>query len=1523
MLGKCLFYCALFLLFASFVFAQTQNLPDLVITNAIVGLGRTPNDLRADAVVQNIGAATANSVISLQAKLFKDGVYVPNKDILTGINVNIGANSAYQVFAGDFTNLDLGNYKVKLFVDNQNIITELDENNNFADTNSMLIPVPAQNLPDLIVEEIKLQDNTGAEISSLLVGQKPQGISAKIKNIGATDVSAPYFITFYYVDSSNSNNDWQQEVFSNVPIRSGAFANVDIIFDKTILNAGQHIFKVVVDYASQPSNQNMVPEFNENNNELSKIYMASASTQDLPDLIVESIKIKDANDNIFPSTAFPDVIIGQEVSVFSTIKNVGAAQVNAQFPVTFYYTDNSAIRNYWWKEERSPTLLQPGQSVSTIPLRQVIADAGPHTFKTIADYVDTASTLQGNIVQESNENNNENSVVFNAIQRTPTPAQPSIIVDYSINNEVLFEVFQSNRLIMPAGVFGFLQLADSSRPGWAQFGVNSPRLPDGETIARLRYNFEDVGQITIVYNNASNEFKVKNLQITGLKIPQSSIGIVNFFLSANLFIEIVSNTGSLGALFFNLKINSINDFPADKIIAANVLRQNNASGQIVDETVGSIKINASSFDFQSIQRVVNYFSGKITTVENVPVTNGIVCAEVAGLQDFCQQIYHSSNNGMYSIRAQGKDNDFVLFKVNSVDAGTKQLDAAEGRVTFDLQVPVSAANVQDSDKDTIPDGIDNCPDSLVPIVDINGCDCSQKHCGVGNKCEPDLFEGNRCVSVPIQLCSQKSVCLEKNFQQQAAVYDSVHGEQSAGAATNYVIDGKEYVIAVVSILESANNGVGSAKFEINGQDTGELFVGQEFSIQSVVKITVTNITNSTNQTLAKVSFSLTSFIAFSQTNNDAPKYCNQNGVVINNCQKCGCPAEFTCGRNGDCVKVLTGLVGSVCKDNDFKYSLTPINCPVGWIKEDVMRYLSIDVDGPPFIEDYAKDEVEDKLKEVTLCLKTSDLGCAPADQPYKCRFEDLLGQNRGTAARIIEDMVNRKMPSSYSYEDLGTGLRIGLGFATGGLLEILDLAGLMDIDFTPHVDLTGFNLRSMYDCAPKLISSDFGCTSMINNGPSDKRVDLVFVGDGFFDDKSFEYAVKQMIDYESVNANTNNEGLFSIEPYKSAKTKFNVWVVNAKDSISHEKKVAWSDYGDVPSEHDVTDFVSYCSNKDYVVVISKSNYGSHCYFGGPCFVSISDERYPGRLLSHEFGHGFGKLGDEYAHEATELKDAPNRVEDLVTGIQANYPNCKPTDLEAQQAWGSIITQSNKLGYFKSCGGDCMPFCAGAVRPTLNSVMRHQEETVDNPADCVLGTCKYGAPFDQYYAVNYREIQKELDKYEAGNPDDTVFGYLESTEQAPQQNVPSSGVLKTQKTHDCRLNTVCDLPIAPYASMEIDVDDPSKGTDGDVVVDFNVNEPPITMLLRQLTTIKMSTIPKPFSEVTYQDCQNSVSAAVAYTMDFSGNQITVCVQGNNGTITKLGNTEILKTTKSTIQPNGDVLNQLVFVYSINYAILSYG
>lgn len=820
----------------------------------------------------------------------------------------------------------------------------------------------------------------------------------------------------------------------------------------------------------------------------------------------------------------------------------------------------------------------------------------------------------------------------------PSGLTGELLVSADISQETVFSDITSNA-IHASDHFDVVK--DGLSVGRVSITYDLQNIPvshtsaDAASIAQLkRPNLnEQTGDFVFNYQDDSDKFVFKRLQFNNVPISASTISIVNEnldLLSGPSF-DIVLDGSVIGSLsVWSIRLFSNADFlESDK--ATFDLTHSSPDGQKVK--VGQLTFDASNIDLTELAFATNTFHGSIKSTTGELLRKGLLCVVKEGSSDNCINVF----DGTYIVTIKGRDKDKIGFKFNGIGAGTKLLDAAMPSVLFDLQIDTSSVNFGDDDKDGLPNFVDKCPDSLVPDIDINGCDCSQKKCPVGSMCQTNFFQGNRCVSKPLEQCKEIRQCL-----------------------------------------------------------------------------------------------------------NNAPKYCNPAGVVINNCFKCGCPEGFTCAQSGSCVKVLTGLVGTLCKDNDFFYSLNKITCPKGWIEEDLRKYLSFSVKAPPIIKDRIKKKVRHRLNAITLCLKTNDLGCAPPDQPYKCQFEDLFDKNRDKAARIVEENIGNNIPSPHGFAHF--------------IKEFGELFGAK-FKVKPHVDLSGFSLRIPYGCPPKLVTSDNDCTQMVYNGPADKRVDLVFVGAGYFDDSEFEREVWDMLDYEGKFAGTEKEGLFSIEPFKSSKAKFNIWVVNGKDSIRHRPSAHFLEMGLVPSLLDVNEFASKCPFKDHAIIVTKHNHRSHCFPKGDCFLSVAGTSYKGRLLLHEFGHGFASLEDEYANEAPEFKNAPNRIEDLVTEIRTDAANCKPDEAAARLKWGDLV-DNNIIGFFKPCGGDCLPHCKDAVRPTQNSIMRHEAETKGNPPTCQKKDptkpdfCKFGPPFDPYYAVNEREILKELDKYEAGDPQQT-------------------------------------------------------------------------------------------------------------------------------------------------------------------------
>lgn len=453
---------------------------------------------------------------------------------------------------------------------------------------------------------------------------------------------------------------------------------------------------------------------------------------------------------------------------------------------------------------------------------------------------------------------------------------------------------------------------------------------------------------------------------------------------------------------------------------------------------------------------------------------------------------------------------------------------------------------------------------------------------------------------------------------------------------------------------------------------------------------------------------------------DQPIFCSEERKQVPNCQQCGCPEEFTCREDGECIKQVA-QEGIRCKINEYYYLSYPYDCSsLGptWVQENQMNYFRVHTGG--WMASKTRSAANRMLRQFTVCINTKTACVAPGT---KCPEEDHISEFYSDAYQMVQAEVNKQVRKAMSgVPSFWARLRINV------------------------VNLDQFKIRETFECPNITITPQTGCKNLINNGPEKEKADILFIGDGFYDFEELEKEVRKEIDYESQQEKTPDEGLFSIEPFKSAKQKFNIWYLPAKNEINTEFSPSYSSF--VPRTTDALNIASRCAIKpDYIIVLSKKLFRSYCYFGTPCFDSVVFKRNKGRLLLHEFGgHGFASLGDEY-HNFVELKDADGRVEEFMPKSHT-APNCKPTQENAQTEWADLL--GGPVGFFKSCGGDCPEQCTEFVRPTLNSIMKDQDAKIDcidpetnnrRPTpDCM------GPPFEPYHPVNKREINKVLQRY---------------------------------------------------------------------------------------------------------------------------------------------------------------------------------
>lgn len=174
----------------------------------------------------------------------------------------------------------------------------------------------------------------------------------------------------------------------------------------------------------------------------------------------------------------------------------------------------------------------------------------------------------------------------------------------------------------------------------------------------------------------------------------------------------------------------------------------------------------------------------------------------------------------------------------------------------------------------------------------------------------------------------------------------------------------------------------------------------------------------------------------------------------------------------------------------------------------------------------------------------------------------------------------------------------------------------------------------------------------LQNGPSHKKLDIVILGDG--------YPQEQMPKFKADIAK-HVDALFEVEPFKSRKKDFNVWVVEtpgASSGINKPNPGIFSrtplsvSYGAFDSERYVLAFdnrtirevASEVAYDFMFILVNERTYGGGGIYNLYATVS-SDNKFSDYIFVHEFGHHLAGLADEYytssvAYEAGKIEVEP-------------------------------------------------------------------------------------------------------------------------------------------------------------------------------------------------------------------------------------------------------------------------------------------
>jgi len=160
--------------------------------------------------------------------------------------------------------------------------------------------------------------------------------------------------------------------------------------------------------------------------------------------------------------------------------------------------------------------------------------------------------------------------------------------------------------------------------------------------------------------------------------------------------------------------------------------------------------------------------------------------------------------------------------------------------------------------------------------------------------------------------------------------------------------------------------------------------------------------------------------------------------------------------------------------------------------------------------------------------------------------------------------------------------------------------------------------------------------SLLNNGPSVQKVDLLVIGEG--------YTADQMPKFHA-DAGRLVDALFEEEPFKSRKADFNVWGLDLPADKSGVSRPRANQFRRTPlsAEYNIFDSERYLLTYDnralrdaasaapyefLEILVNEEQYGGGGIFNFQA-TAAADTGFAEYVFIHEFGHHFAGLADEY------------------------------------------------------------------------------------------------------------------------------------------------------------------------------------------------------------------------------------------------------------------------------------------------------
>ena len=283
-----------------------------------------------------------------------------------------------------------------------------------------------------------------------------------------------------------------------------------------------------------------------------------------------------------------------------------------------------------------------------------------------------------------------------------------------------------------------------------------------------------------------------------------------------------------------------------------------------------------------------------------------------------------------------------------------------------------------------------------------------------------------------------------------------------------------------------------------------------------------------------------------------------------------------------------------------------------------------------------------------------------------------------------------------------------------------------------------------YDCKNIVmpdfyVSTDFskdGEVTLLQKASEGRGIDLVLMGD-IYSDRQIESGLYRQ-DMELAA-----DAFFNVEPYKSFRHLFNVYMVTAVSTVEKMGQgstafatqyagVAITGYDPLAIEYTLKAVgEERMDDAMAVVLVNDTGYGGTCFYNPPAssnndwgsgfsvsYFSVNDRQEAlAELIQHETGgHGFAKLSDEYSYDFMGHVSAMDVVK--YTDEYEKYGWWKNTDFTSDPAkvkWSHFLTDSRyeneDLDVYE--GGLTYPY--GVWRPSQNSIMNTSKGGFNAPS----------------------------------------------------------------------------------------------------------------------------------------------------------------------------------------------------------------